>query len=287
MIAQLFQALDMRASGRMTKRQLKTILTNYGRNGGPGVPSTRTSNFVSDSEVMAIIRRMDADGDDEVSFSDFFSSIFGGAAGARGTGQGYGYTSQQSSNQHGNDIETDMPIFLEDTLADASKTLSYRLPHRDAEGHVSEINRTLNVKIPAGVVNGERIRLKGQGGQGTGSGENGDLYLRIRMVPHPLFDLEAHNLVITVPLAPWEAALGTTIQVPTLSGKIKLTIPANSQTGQRLRIKGKGLVRKQGHGDLYALLKVVMPVTTNDQSKEHWQQLARDAAFDPRMEWSK
>ncbi len=223
----------------------------------------------------------------EGDFSDFFSSIFGGAAGARGTGQGYGYTSQQSSNQRGNDIETDMPIFLEDTLADASKTLSYRLPHRDAEGHVSEINRTLNVKIPAGVVNGERIRLKGQGGQGTGSGENGDLYLRIRMVPHPLFDLEAHNLVITVPLAPWEAALGTTIQVPTLSGKIKLTIPANSQTGQRLRIKGKGLVRKQGHGDLYALLKVVMPVTTNDQSKEHWQQLARDAAFDPRMEWSK
>ena len=75
MIAQLFQALDMRASGRMTKRQLKTILTTYGRNGGPGVPSTRTSNFVSDSEVMAIIRRMDADGDDEVSFSDFFSSL--------------------------------------------------------------------------------------------------------------------------------------------------------------------------------------------------------------------
>lgn len=230
-----------------------------------------------------------ADGSsDYADFSEFFSSIFGGAgAGGAGQRESYGFTSQQSFNQRGQDIETDMPIFLEDTLADASKTISYQLPHRDEEGHISEINRTLNVKIPAGVVNGERIRLKGQGGQGVGGASNGDLYLRIRMVPHPLFDVEAHNLIITVPLAPWEAALGETIQVPTLSGKIKLTIPANSQAGQRLRVKGKGLVRKQGHGDLYAVLKIVMPDTTDDQSKEQWQQLASSAAFDPRKEWSK
>ncbi len=161
------------------------------------------------------------------------------------------------------------------------------MPHREADGNIREINRTLNVKIPAGVANGERIRLKGQGGQGIGSAENGDLYLRIRLVPHPLFDVEAHNLIITVPLAPWEAALGTSIEVPTLRGKIKLTIPANSQTGQRLRIKGKGLVRKQGHGDLYAVLKVVMPSDTSREVKAQWQQLASSAAFDPRNEWSK
>lgn len=221
-------------------------------------------------------------------FSDFFSSVFGGAGPRAGQqGQGYGFTSQQAFNQRGQDIETDMPIFLEDTLADATKTISYQLPHREADGHISEINRTLNVKIPAGVVNGERIRLKGQGGQGIGGAANGDLYLRIRMVPHPLFDVEAHNLVITVPLAPWEAALGGHIEVPTLTGKIKLTIPANSQTGQRMRVKGKGLVRKQGHGDLYAVLKVVMPNTTDDQIKEQWQQLAKRAAFDPRKEWRK
>ena len=221
-------------------------------------------------------------------FSDFFSSIFGGA-GPRGSSQreSYGFTSQQAFNQRGQDIETDMPIFLEDTLADATKTISYQLPHREADGNIREINRTLNVKIPAGVANGERIRLKGQGGQGIGSAENGDLYLRIRLVPHPLFDVEAHNLIITVPLAPWEAALGTSIEVPTLRGKIKLTIPANSQTGQRLRIKGKGLVRKQGHGDLYAVLKVVMPSDTSREVKVQWQQLASSAAFDPRNEWSK
>jgi curved DNA-binding protein len=149
------------------------------------------------------------------------------------------------------------------------------------------VNKTLTVKIPAGVAEGERIRLKGQGGQGLGDAPSGDLYLRIRLVPHPLFDVEAHNLILTVPLAPWEAALGTSLEAPTLSGKIKLTIPANSQTGQRLRIKGKGLVRKQGHGDLYAVLKVVMPESVSEESKQHWQQLADAAVFDPRTEWSK
>ncbi len=233
-------------------------------------------------------RQFEGDSSGFSGFSDFFSSIFGGAGpSGRPQGQSYGFTSQQAFDQRGQDIETDMPIFLEDTLTDTTKTLSYQLPHREADGHTREINRTLNVKIPAGVANGERIRLKGQGGQGIGSAPNGDLYLRIRLVPHPLFDVEAHNLIITVPLAPWEAALGASIEVPTLTGKIKLTIPANSQTGQRLRIKGKGLVRKQGHGDLYAVLKVVMPDTADDQIKTQWQQLADSAAFDPRKEWRK
>lgn len=136
------------------------------------------------------------------------------------------------------------------------------------------------------MTDGERIRLKGQGEQGAGNAANGDLYLRIRLVPHPLFDVEAHNLVITVPLAPWEAALGAKIDVPTLSGKIKLSIPANSQTGQRMRIKGKGLVRKEGRGDLYAVLKVVMPTIINDDIRQYWQTLASEADFDPREEWS-
>ncbi len=226
---------------------------------------------------------------DQGDFSDFFSSIFGGAyqpgqgAGAHGFSQ-QGFSSQGAARK-GQDIETDMPIFLEDTLATSSKAISYSLPHRDTQGKVSHINKTLNVKIPAGVADGERIRLKGQGSQGLGDTPPGDLYLRIRLVPHPLFDVEAHNLILTVPLAPWEAALGTSLEAPTLSGKIKLTIPANSQSGQRLRIKGKGLVHKQGHGDLYAVLKVVMPGSVSEESKQHWQQLADAAAFDPRMEW--
>jgi len=228
----------------------------------------------------------------EGDFSDFFSSIFGsrgGAgpqagsgpfAGAQNAGSGFAF------NQKGQDIETDLAVFLEDTLSAASQTISYHLPQRGANGRVTEVKKTLSVKIPPGVSDGERIRLKGQGAQGVGNGSNGDLYLRIRLVPHPLFDVEAHNLILTVPLAPWEAALGAKVEIPTLTGKINLSIPANSQTGQRMRIKGKGLAKKDGFGDLYAVLKIVMPKTTNDDIKQHWEQLASKAAFDPRAEWS-
>jgi len=219
----------------------------------------------------------------EGDFSDFFSSIFGGGG---GRGAGPGADSGFAFNQKGQDIETELPIFLEDTLSAGSQTISYTLPRRGDDGRVTEVKKTLNVKIPAGVSDGERIRLKGQGAQGMGSGANGDLYLRIRLVPHPLFDVEAHNLIITVPLAPWEAALGTKVEVPTLDGKINLSIPGNSQTGQRMRVKGKGLARKDGFGDLYAVLKIVMPAKTTEDAKKLWQQLATTATFDPRAEWS-
>lgn len=215
-------------------------------------------------------------------FSDFFSSVFGAAGGA----QGGGFQGRQSFNQRGQDIETELPIFLEDTLSEGSQTISYNLPHHDNQGRATEVNKKLNVKIPRGVADGERIRLKGQGAPGVGTGASGDLYLRIRLVPHPLFDVEGHNLIITLPIAPWEAALGAKVTLPTLSGKIQLTIPANSQSGQRMRVKGKGLPSKQHQGDLYAILKVVMPTTNNESIKEQWQALAELAPFDPRAEWS-
>ncbi len=220
--------------------------------------------------------------DKQEDFSDFFSSIFGAGEGA--TQQGF--NRGQSFNQKGQDIVTDMPIFLEDTLADEAKTISYRLPHDDNNGQITEINKTLKVKIPAGVHDGERIRLKEQGAPGIGAGASGDLYLRIRLVPHPLFDVEGRNLLITVPLAPWEAAKGAKIEVPTLSSRIQLSIPANSQAGQRMRIKGKGLLGKQGVGDLYAILKIVMPETSNAEMEQHWDQLSKLAPFNPRAAWS-
>jgi curved DNA-binding protein len=149
------------------------------------------------------------------------------------------------------------------------------------------ISKTLNVKIPPGVSDGERIRLKGQGGPGLGGAANGDLYLIIRLVPHLLFDVEAHNLILTVPLAPWEAALGGQVTVPTLNGKISLRIPANTQSGQRLRIKGKGLLNKSGEpGDLYALFKIVIPPQADEPVRALWAQLAEQAAFNPRAQWS-
>jgi len=219
-------------------------------------------------------------------FADFFSSIFG-SAGARASRSGFQYEQAEPPRQKGQDAEIELPIFLEDTLADTAKPVEYVLRYHDSHGQLKEIKKSLNVKIPAGVSNGERIRLKGQGAPGMGNAPNGDVYLHIRLVPHPLFDVEAHNLIITIPLAPWEAALGHKVTVPTLSGKVQLTIPPNSQSGQRLRIKGKGLVGKSGSGDLIAVLKVVMPNKTDDAVKTLWTQLAEKAAFDPRADWNK
>lgn len=212
----------------------------------------------------------------EGDFSDFFNSVFneGGAA-----------HRQQRSGFRGQDAEIEMPIFLEDTLSEASRPVEYTIPHYE-NGQLSEIKKSLKVKIPRGVKDGERIRLKGQGGIGQGDAPNGDLYLHIRLVPHPLFDVEGHNLVVTVPLAPWEAALGAKIRVPTLDGQIDLTVAANSQTGQNLRIKGKGLASKTGRGDLYARLKVVMPPSASDEVKNLWKTLSEKASFDPRAQWS-
>jgi curved DNA-binding protein len=218
-------------------------------------------------------------------FSDFFSSIFGARG---GNGNPFGRGQQRSSGRRGQDVEMELAIFLEETLSAESKQISFQVPQHNASGQRTGFTtKTLNVKIPAGVSDGEKIRLKGQGAPGIGGGANGDLFLTIRMAPHPLFDVEGHDLIITVPLTPWEAALGTKVAVPTLTGKINLTIRPDSQNGQRLRIKGMGLSNKQGQrGDLYAQLKVVMPSQSDAAARELWAKLSEKAAFNPRTQWS-
>ena len=212
----------------------------------------------------------------EGDFSDFFNSMFRGGGAEAG---------QQPRGSRGQDAEIEMPIFLEETATETSKLVEYQIPVYE-NGQVKDVKKSLKVKIPAGIVDGERVRLKGQGGYGQGDAPHGDLYLHIRLVPHPLFDVEGHNLVITVPLAPWEAALGAKVTVPTLTGKINLTIAPNSQAGARLRIKGKGMKTKTGTGDMFALLKVVVPASANDEVKDLWQSLSEKTEFDPRAQWS-
>ena len=217
-------------------------------------------------------------------FSDFFSSLFRNANqrspfddfAARQSGfNEWG----ESTPARGQDVESDLPVFLEDTLKESTQSISFQIGGK---------KKTLKVKVPAGTGNGERIRLKGQGAPGPGGEANGDLYLRVRLVPHPLFDVEGHNLVIVLPLAPWEAVLGAKVEVPTLSGNLRLTIQPNSQSGQRLRIKGKGLPNKQGkRGDLYAVLNIVVPPAGDAASKTLWKDLAETNKFDPRAEWRK
>ncbi len=218
-------------------------------------------------------------------FSEFFSSIFGGGFGRGARGERGPHSSEDFHSTRGRDLEVEMPIFLEETLEKQQKTIEYQLPRYDETGRAAPQRKTLKVNIPAGVRDGERIRLKGQGAPGFGNGPAGDLYLRIRLVPHPLFDVLGRDLNITVPIAPWEAALGARVTVPTLDGKVQMTIQPGSQSGQRLRLKGKGLRRREQRGDLYAVLKVVMPDTINEQARAHWEALAEKQAFNPRREW--
>lgn len=212
-------------------------------------------------------------------FDDIFSSIFGQQA----------RHSRQRPAARGRDVEFEVAVFLEETLEAHSRTISYKLPVYNAFGMVEqELPKTLNVKIPAGVSDGQRIRLKGQGTPGANGGPAGDLWLIIHIAPHPLFDVVGHNLEIVVPLAPWEAALGAKVTVPTLKESVLLTIPAGTQTGQKLRIKGKGLVDKQHAGDLFAVIKIVMPPKGDEKTAALWQQLAdAQPGYDPRKEWGK
>lgn len=213
-------------------------------------------------------------------FTDFFNSVFGSQRG------GFGYN-QEPFSRKGQDVEVELPLFLEETLTDTVKPIEYFVPQMNDSGQRQNIKKSLKVKIPAGIGDGERIRVKGQGAPGIANAASGDLYLHIRRVPHPLFDVEGHNLIITVPIAPWEAALGAKVTVPTLTGKIQLTVQPNSQSGQRLRVRGKGLVGKHGLGDLHAVLNVVMPdAQATEDTKKLWSELAEAASFDPRAEWS-
>lgn len=215
-------------------------------------------------------------------FSEFFENIFGGGfAGAGRSSRGF-TGSEDFYSTRGQDVEIEMPVFLEDTLKDEAKTIEYRLPHYGDSGRLEDIRKTLKVKIPKGVTDGERIRLKGQGAPGFGDGPAGDLYLKIKLVPHPLYDVAGKDLMLTLPVTPWEAALGANVTVPTLSGKINLAIKPDSQSGTRLRVRGKGLPGKDAPGDLYVILKVVMPARTDEQARKHWQALAEHADFDPR-----
>ncbi|EKT60159.1 curved DNA-binding protein [Providencia sneebia] len=214
-------------------------------------------------------------------FEDIFSSMFSQRARSSGS------QSRNAYSKRGQDLEVELPVFLEESQKAHKQTISYRLPVYNAYGFVEdEIPKTLNVTIPAGVIDGQRIRLKGQGTAGLNGGENGDIWITIRLAPHPLFDIKGKDLEIVVPLAPWEAALGTKVTVPTLHDPIVITIPANSQAGQKLRLKGKGMLHKGGAGDLYAIIKIVMPTTSNAESDELWKKLAEtQQSFDPRKNW--
>jgi curved DNA-binding protein len=146
-----------------------------------------------------------------------------------------------------------------------------------------EGSRTYDVTIPPGVTDGQRIRLAGQGGQGTGLAPAGDLYLVVRLAPHPRYRVDGRDLFVELPLSPWEAALGDTVAVDTPGGEAKLRVPAGTSSGRRLRLKGRGLPNRRGEpGDLFAEVRIMVPATLDDDERRLFEELARTSTFDPR-----
>ena len=208
-------------------------------------------------------------------FSDFFSSIFG---------QGFREAEARARRPHrrrGQDQTTRITIDLEEAYRGGSRHLALEVPEIGADGHILSRQRTLNVKIPAGVTQGRQIRLAGQGAPGIHGGEAGDLYLEIEINPHRHFTPDGKDILLRLPIAPWEAALGATVSVPTLGGTVNLKVPPGSQCGQRLRLKGRGLPGNPA-GDELVLLEIVAPPVTNEAIRQAYEHLAEQAAFNPR-----
>ena len=208
-------------------------------------------------------------------FSDFFWQMFGdqarGRAGARGGAQG-----QAGYAMRGPDAEAEITLTLEEVHSGGRRTLTMTGPDGRPE--------SVDVNFPVGLRDGSVIRIEGRGSPGFGGGPPGDLYLRVRLAPHPVFTpVEGNDLQIDVPVAPWEAVLGARVTVPTLEGTADLKVPAGVQTGQRLRLRGKGLSGRGGAlGDLYAKLRIVVPKELTARERELFEELARESRFDPR-----
>lgn len=217
-------------------------------------------------------------GGDTSGFSDFFETLFGRGAPFGASRQAY---SRHFSAQ-GQDHRAKILIDLEDAYHGASRLISLQIPELDETGRMINKTRTLNVKIPKGVKAGQQIRLTGQGGPGIGKGRQGDLYLEIAFRKHCHFHAEGLDIYLELPVTPWEAALGATVAVPTLGGAVELKIPPGSQTGHKLRLKGRGLPGNPP-GDQFAVLKVVVPSAKSDADKAIYEQMARAMPLNPRV----
>ena len=209
---------------------------------------------------------------DAADYSDFFASLFGRDFRAGGGA---------SSRAKGEDHHAKILIDLEDTCQGATRTITLRVPAVDIQGHVSTRERVLNVTIPEGIRAGQHIRLSGQGSAGIGEGKAGDLYLEIEFRPHPLYRVDGRDLYLDLPVAPWEAALGATVKVPTLGGIVELNIPEGSVSGRKMRLKGRGIPGNPP-GDCYVILSIALPPADTEAARDLYRKMAQELNFNPR-----
>jgi curved DNA-binding protein len=192
----------------------------------------------------------------------------GGGRAFRMPGQDYEVTAHLSIEEAARGSEIEVPIAATEVSPD---------------GHMHRTTRTVKVRIPKGATDGQRLRVPGKGGSGHGGGPDGDLYVNVQLRPHELFRVSGHDLYLEVPVAPWEAALGAEVEVPTLNGRITVKVPAGSRAGQKLRVRGKGLPKPGGgEGDLYTVLQVATPSVLSEREKELYRELQQASSFNPR-----
>ena len=207
-------------------------------------------------------------------FSDFFEALFGRGFAGRG--------GHASPHAQGEDRHAKVLIDLEDAYQGATHAITLQVPEVDGQGRVSMHERKLNVTFPRGIHAGRVLRLAGQGGPGLGQGQAGDLYLEIAFRPHPRYRVEERDVYLDLPVAPWEAALGAAVQVPTPGGMVELKVPAGSTARSRLRLKGRGIPGSTP-GDLYVVLQIVLPPANDETTRAFYREMAgKFGSFDPR-----
>ena len=213
---------------------------------------------------------------DEADLADLF-------AGLRGARRGGGDPRGASFAMPGQDFEVAAQITLEQAARGTEFDINLSVPEYDEHGVMRRVPRSFKARIAKGASEGQRLRLPGKGGKGINGGRDGDLYLNVSLAPHPLFRPVGHDLYVDLPIAPWEAVLGATVEVPTLDGAVRLKVPAGTKTGQQLRLAKRGLPKpREGEGDLYAVVQITVPAAPTARERELFEQLAKESPFDPR-----
>jgi len=217
-----------------------------------------------------------ADPNDFLDLSELFERF--GAGGRR-----RGRAGQGGFAMPGQDYEVAAHLTLEEVYHGAEVSLELSAPELTADGAFRRVPKTVRVRVPKGATDGQRLRVPGKGGPGVNGGPPGDLYLNIVLRPHPLFKASVHDLYLELPVTPWEAVLGAEIEVPTLAGRVKVTVRPGSRAGQKLRLAGRGLpTPKGGHGDLYCVLQIETPTALSEREKQLYQELGQISTFNPR-----
>ncbi|HSN17069.1 MAG TPA: DnaJ C-terminal domain-containing protein [Gammaproteobacteria bacterium] len=217
---------------------------------------------------------------EDLDLGDLFSGLWGQGGARAGA--------RRNSAMRGEDFEVPASITLEQAYQGTDLKLELSMPEYDAQGVPRRVPVSFTAHIPKGAVDGQRMRLPGKGGKGINGGPNGDLYLNISLKPHPIYRTTGHDLYLDLPIAPWEAVLGASVEVPTLAGTVRLKVPAGSQAGQKLRLPRRGLPKPHsGEGDLYAILQIVAPPHPSEQETALFKQLAETSSFDPRRRFAR